>query len=105
MSKNVFVVGATRVAVGLSQVIRISPSEQDYLSSLKIASGAGTLEIVPIQLSGSSTAAGNAWGKGYPLGASEVFELKGSAVVYLAATGATMVAALALGKTDGATLL
>lgn len=102
---EISVYGATRVAVGLSTVIRIIPNDYDYAQSIKIFSGAGTLEIVRPQLSGSSTGTGTAWGTGYPLGASEIFNVSGPAVFYLAATGATMVAAIALGKTSGASVL
>ena len=63
------------------------------------------LEIVPVQLSGTSTAAGNAWGVGYILGTTEIFNIGGPAVFYLAATGATAVASMTLGYTPGATLL
>ena len=98
-------VGATQIAVGLSQVIRVTPAAFQQTSWLKIGAGGGTLEIVPVQLSGTSTAAGNAWGKGYALGATEVFKMDGAVTFYLAASGATMTADIVFGLTSGATLL
>ncbi len=98
--------GSTRIAVGLSQVIKIIPQAYQYAMSIKILSGGGTLEIVNPQLSGTSTASGaTAWGTGYPIGASESVNVAGPAVFYLVATGATMVAAMYFGNTAGATLL
>ncbi len=106
MNQNeIHVVGATRIAVGLSQIIRVRPSANQYAEAIKIFSGGGTLEIVPPALSGASTAAASGWGTGYPLGASEVMSFGGPCVFYLAATGATMVAAMTLGYTAGATVL
>lgn len=105
VQNEIQVIGATRIAVGLSQVVRVLPSAFEYTHVLKIASGGGTLEIVPMQLSGSSTASGNAWGAGYPVGGSEIYSYAGNAAIYLAATGATMVAAITLGYTQGSTFL
>lgn len=96
---------ATQIIVGLSQVIKVIPTAYQYFDTMKIGVGGGTLEIVPIQLSGSSTAAGNAWGKGYAIGSSEIIMIGGPAPVYLAATGATITAFLTIGYTNGATLL
>jgi hypothetical protein len=45
------------------------------------------------------------WGAGYPLGSAEIYCYYGSTAFYLAATGATMVVAMTMGKTSGATLL
>jgi len=105
MAQNdIFVLGATRIAVGLSQVLRVMPTDYQYAETFKIFSGGGTLEIVPPCLSGSSTAAGN-WGIGYPVGASEIVSVGGPAVFYLAATGATMTITMTLGRTAGATVL
>lgn len=95
--------GATRFAVGLSQVVRITPTQQLYAESYKIISG-GSLEIVPPCLSGSSTSTGN-WGVGYLFGTSEVVSVGGPATAYFAATGATVVVCALLGYTYGATLL
>lgn len=106
MAQNeIGVIGGTQIAVGLSQVIRVVAGAFQYSTALKIGAGGGTLEIVPPQLSGSSTAAGNAWGKGYGIGANEIINWDGSAAIYLAATGATMTAWLMNGYTYGATVL
>lgn len=95
--------GATRIAVGLSQVLRLSMGDYQTVSAFKIVSG-GTLEIVKPQFSGTSTAAGAAWGTGYPLGATEVVAVNGPAVYYLAASGATVVVGAMIGYTYGVTL-
>lgn len=103
MSQNeIFVIGGTQVAIGLSQVIRITAGSYQYSTALKYFSG-GSLEIVPPQASGSSTAAGNAWGKGYMLGLGEVSVWDGPAAIYLAATGSTAIAHLMIGYTQGQT--
>jgi len=102
---DIYGVGATRVAIGLSQVICVKPSSYQYAEGIKILSGGGTLEIVAPQFSGSSTQAGNAWGTGYPLSANEVFNVGGPAPIYFAATGATMIVGMVLGYTSGVTLL
>lgn len=96
--------GATRIAVGLSAIIQISPTAYQYAEAIKIFSGGGTLELVapPPALTGASAAG---WGLGYPIGASEVLNVGGPAVMYLAASGATMVAAMYIGRTSGATTL
>jgi hypothetical protein len=104
MQSELSVLGATRITVGLSQVVRVMPTAYQYAEGIKIFSGGGTLEICPPCLSGTSTSTGN-WGVGYPIGASEVVNLGGPAVFYLAATGATMVATVLLGYTAGATVL
>jgi hypothetical protein len=103
MTQNeIGVVGATRFAVGLSGTIRFSPGPQQIVATMKIFSGGGTLEIVecPPALTGSS---GVLQGTGYPVGASEILQINGPAVMYFAATGATMVVAVMIGRTVGAT--
>lgn len=98
------VIGGTQIAIGLSQVIRVTAGAFQYSTNMKYLSG-GSLEIVPIQLSGSSTAAGGAWTKGYLLGVSEAFSWDGPAAVYLAATNATCIVQFAQAYTSGATCL
>ncbi len=95
--------GATQISVGLSQVIRFKMGDYQTVSAIKILSG-GSLEVVPPQFSGSSTAAGNAWTKGYLVGASEVIAINGPAVFYLAASGSTVVVQALVGYTAGVTL-
>lgn len=95
--------GSTQIAVGLSQVLRLSMGAYQTVSAFKIGSG-GSLEIVKPQFSGSSTAAGSAWGTGYLLGTTEVVAVNGPAVYYLAATGATVVVHALIGYTAGVTL-
>lgn len=100
---DINVIGGTQILIGLSQVIRVKCSDNNqFANTFKIGAGGGTLEMVPPQLSGSSTAAGGAWGKGYALGANEVFNVGGPATIYFAATGATMTLSLAIGYTQGA---
>ena len=96
------VLGSTQIAIGLSQVLKVIPSAYQFAQTIKIGSGGGTLEIVPPQLNGASTASGSAWGKGYALGGTEVFNFGGPAIFYLAATGATMTAWMTIGYTSGA---
>jgi hypothetical protein len=105
MQSELSVLGSTRITVGLSQIVRVMPTAYQYAEGIKIFSGGGTLEICNPALSGSSTAGTSHWGTGYPIGASEVVNLGGPAVFYLAATGATMVATVLLGYTAGATVL
>lgn len=106
MSRNqdIIATGATQFVVGLSQVVRLVAGPNQYAQTLKWLSG-GSLEIVPIQLSGSSTAAGNAWGKGYLLSTTEVFNVGGPATMYFAASGATALGQMVLGYTAGCTIL
>lgn len=94
--------GATRVAVGLSTIIKYTPVAFDHAYSIKIIAGSlsGTLEFV-----NGATAGGSGWGTGYPLGANEVMNLGGPSAFYLAASGVTMVAAVLVGKTAGATIV
>jgi len=97
------VIGATQIVVGLSAITRIQAGYFQAGWAIKILSGGGTLEICkpPIALSGTSA---TGWNTGYFLGASEVFAIDGPATFYLAATGATMTAALAIANTAGATI-
>lgn len=104
MQNEVYVIGATRITVGLSAIVAIKPTDYQTAETIKIFSGGGTLEIVPVPLalSGSSC---TGWGNGWPIGASEVYSVGGPAVFYLAATGATMVACMTIGRSAGATCL
>ena len=104
MQSDIGSISSTQIIIGLSTLIRIAPGPFTYSRSLKILSGGGTLEIVPIPLalSGSSCVG---WGLGYPLGAGEIVSADGPTVFYLAATGATMIAAMAVGFTIGATTI
>lgn len=97
-------IGATHVIIGLSAIVRMIPGPFTASRSLKILSGGGTLEIVssPLALSGSSCVG---WGTGYPISVGEVVSLDGPVAFYLAATGATMTAAMAVGYSAGATAL
>lgn len=100
------VISATRVAVGLSAIIRLAPGAFNYAEGIKIFSGgsSGTVEFVqcPAAFSGVGAAG---WGTGYQIGTNEVVNLGGPAVMYLAATGVTMVMAMYIGQTSGATAL
>ncbi len=79
------VVGATHVVVGLSAIVGIVPPQYGFAQSLKIFSGGGTLEIVPISIGATNAAGLTGWGTGYPIGASEVVSWAGPARFYLAA--------------------
>lgn len=101
---DIYSMGATRINVGLSTIIRVTPTAYQYAENIKILAGGGTLEIIPtpLALSGASAVG---WGLGYPIGASEVVSVSGPAVFYMAATGATMTATILLGYTAGATII
>lgn len=92
---DVYLIGATRLVIGLSAILTVTPVATEIKGILKIFSGGGTLELVD----GPSTG----WGAGYPLAATEIYSLGGPATFFLAATGATMTAALSIGKSQGAT--
>lgn len=103
MQNEISIIGATRFAVGISQILRVMPSGYQYAETLQYVSG-GSLEIVPPQLSGASTAS-HPGGTGKILGTTEVYSIGGPAVFYLAATGATAIASMTLGYTAGASVL
>jgi hypothetical protein len=93
--------------VGLSQVIKVTPVNQQVSVVVKYGSG-GSLELVPIQPSGSSTVSGGSnitWGHGYLLSSTDAIAAVGPAVFYLAATGATAIAQVAFGDSVGATII
>lgn len=98
---EISVLGATRIAVGLSAIIKLNPSAYQYAENIRILSGGGTLELVPppLALSGASCAG---WGLGYPIASGEAVSIDGGAVAYLAATGATMTVCMLIGYTSGA---
>lgn len=98
MQNDIFSIGATRVVVGASQILKVTAAGFQYAETLKIISGGGTLELI----SAANYAGGTGWGSGYPIGANEFVNIGGPAVFYLAASGATMTAALYLGYTAGA---
>lgn len=97
------VIGATRIIIGTSALVKVMPIPFQQKGYLKIFSGGGTLEIVPQPpaLTGTSAVV---FGTGYPIGASEIKEIDGPATFYLAATGATMVAAYVVHYSPGATI-
>jgi hypothetical protein len=97
--------GATQVVVGLSALVRITPPERGIADTMKIVAGSGTLWVSPLTpaaLSGTSGAAFLA--VGYPLGATEVFNIGGPAQFYLSAASATMTVAICFGYSSGASL-
>ncbi len=102
---DIYSLSATLVTVGLSGIVAVRPTAYQYGVGIKIDSGGGTLEILapPPSLAGSSAAA--LWGTGYKIGASESIQASGPATFYLAATGATMIAAVIFGRTAGASYL
>lgn len=104
VQSEIFGLGSTRIPVGLSTIVRVSPTSYQYAETVKILSGSGTLEIVPapLALSGTSTIG---WGIGYPIGTNEIINIGGPAAFYLAATGSTMVMTMLLGYTSGVSLL
>ena len=100
MQDRLFAVGATRFNVGLSAILKMTTPAGVNNVMVKILSGGGTLEIAPLPIALTGTSAAG-WGIGYPIGGSEVVSVRGPANFYLAATGATMVAAVAWGYVAG----
>lgn len=102
--KEIVVVGATQLAIGLSAIVAIVPTANSYTKTFKILGGGGTLEIVgtPAALSGAGA---TGWGTGYPVGATEIVAIEGPAHFYLAARSATMWVGMYLGSTAGASYL
>ena len=102
-SSRIYAIGATRIIVGLSAIVKVGTVDSEAGAMVKILSGGGTLEIVPIPiaLTGASAAG---WNLGYPIGANEIFMFHGPATYYLAATGATMTLAFAPAYSSGVTL-
>ncbi len=97
-------VGGTQIAVGLSALVAVRTSAYQIADTLKIVSGAGTLWIAPITgVSLTGAQAGSLITAGYPIGASEVFNVGGPANFYLSAAAATMVVGMAIGYTSGYT--
>lgn len=96
--------GATRIPVGLSAIVAVRPTAYSFGINFKIASGGGSLEVVSpgMTLSGAGV---TGWGGGYLVGDQESVQIDGPCTFYLAATGATMVACMMLGRTAGATYL
>lgn len=99
--------GATRILIGPSAIVKFAAPPFAYMQSLKLISAAATLEIVqcPPALVGTSAVG---WGLGYPVGAAEIFNSVGPATFYLASSGfagATVIASIAYGYTNGATTI
>jgi hypothetical protein len=101
-SLDVGLLGATRLVVGLSTILKVSSQPQQLSWTLKQISG-GTLEIIPPPIALSGTSA-SGWGAGYPLGGSEAFNVSGPAVFYLAASAATCIAGFVPAYGLGATI-
>lgn len=99
--QDVFGFGVTQLVIGLSSVLFIPPREKQLSMALKYVSG-GSLEIFPspVGATAGTTATGVSWGSGYLMGTTEVFNVQGAPRFYLAATGATAIAHLALGLSD-----
>lgn len=103
---EIMVVGATQIPVGLSAIIAVRPTAYEYGVGIKISSGGGTLEIAPTPIGYSLSGTGcTGWGAGYSIGGAEAVSIQGPATFYLQATGATMIAAVLIGRTAGATFL
>lgn len=103
---DIYSLSATLITIGLSSIVAVRPTALQYGVGFKIdsRSGGGTLEVVPppVALTGSSA---TGWGLGYKIGASESLQASGPATFFLAATGATMFAAVVFGRTAGASFI
>lgn len=104
MPQDLYALSATLIPVGLSGLIKVNPTAYNFAGNLKILSGGGTLEIVPVPVALTGASA-TGWGMGYPIGSSEAISISGPAVFYLAATGGTMIATMLIGKSSGATVI
>lgn len=85
--------GATQIAVGLSATVRVIPPSGCNGGFFKIHSGGGTLAIV----NGFSSVVTS----GYWLNSGEAISMSGPSAFYLAAAGATMVAATVFTYSQG----
>lgn len=95
-----FGLGVTQIAVGTSAPLLILPREKQLCLALKYVSG-GSLEIFSAATGATSgSVSGVSWGLGYLLGTTEIFNIQGPTRFYLAATGSTAVAHLAIGLSD-----
>lgn len=104
IQNDIYLLSATMIPVGLSAIVAVRPVNYQYGIGVKIDSGGGTLEIVrpPAALSGASA---SGWGLGYKLASNESVQASGPATFFLAATGATMIAAVVFGLGAGASFL
>lgn len=95
-------VGATRIAIGTSTILKISAQPFQNSYAFKYLSG-GSLEVceMPIALTGASA---TGWGTGYLLGTNEAVGVNGPATYYLAASGATAVICMMISHTTGMTV-
>lgn len=80
-----------RVIVGLSTITGVTLAAGQSAVQLKILSGSS------LEIGGASLT----WGAGYLLGVNEVISLDMNGTFYLAATGATVVACVLKGRTQG----
>lgn len=106
VQNDVQTLGATRINIGLSAIIKVAPFPfQANMQFQKLAGGSLEIVPLPIALSGTSCAG---WGTGYMTGASEIISMTGPAIFYLAATNATVTIAAFSGQcgvAGGMTLL
>ena len=99
--------GATRMIVGLSQLVPFNTPAYCYGVVVKnITPGsAGTLELCQAALTGTSSAANVGWSQGYPLAINESVAAAGPVRFYMAAMGATATVAILMGTTTGASII
>lgn len=104
---DLYSLGATRIVVGLSQVVRVTPSiyQNSFMMQVITSTSGGTLEIVPPVMSGASTPAAGGWGTGYPLRVGNEYAISGPVTFYLAATGVTQTIAMMSGSSQGASII
>ena len=103
---DIYAFGGTQIAVGLSALVKVSPSAYMRAETIKIVGGAGTLWITPLAtVSLTGAAASSLMSTGYPLSANEVLSIGGPATFYMSAAAATMTVGLGLGYTSGVSML
>ena len=100
---DLYALGATRIVIGLSNIVRVTPAafQNSLMMRIVTATAGGTLEIVPP----STFTAGTGWGTGYALGVGTEYAYAGPITFYLAATGVTQTIAMQMGCSQGYSLI
>jgi len=88
---DVYTPFASRITVGLSSILQITPIAGQNCLVLK------GISISTLEIGGASLT----WGQGYPLSSGEALSWNGSGSFYLAASGATATVALFRGRSQG----
>lgn len=93
---SVYSAYGVRYAVGLSSILQIGTERGLIATTVKYFSG-GSLELVGFD----STGATITWGSGYLFSPRETLNIDNSGDIFLAATGATVIAMVVRGRSAG----